>query len=171
MSIVRSLPTPAACAALYQTLRLLHLWGKAREILQLWAALPSFDECEAARSKSYANERALSDARMDEDEGVPKLSLCDTGNAPADKGNSAVASPEGDGATAGPPGPEGDGAGDGVRGDPDDGAAVDIYEPIFLYCQADAEARFRLLMLLLRSLVMVVLAMVMVPAIHRIRQY
>lgn len=166
MSIVRSQPTPAACAAVYQTLRLLHLWSKAREILQLWAALPSFSDCEAVRSKSYAHERALSDVKMDENEGVPKLSLCGTGSATADKGNAAVASSEGDGATAGPPGPEGDGASDGGGGDSDDGGAVDIYKPIFLYCQADAEASFRLLILLLLSLLLLAVAVVMVPATH-----
>lgn len=148
MSIVRSQPTPAACAAVYQTLRLLHTWSKAREILQLWDALPSFEECEAARSKSYATERAFSDAKMEAEEGVPKLTVCTTESATTDNADSAVVSREGDGdiagdgATAGPPGPEGDGAIAGGRGDPDGNEAVDIYEPIFLYCKADAEASF-----------------------------
>lgn len=140
MSIVRSQPTPAACAAVYQTLRLFRLWSKAREILQLWDVLPSFAECEAARSKSYATERASSDAKTNDEGGVLKISLSVEGSGTIDNSDSVVASSEGDRGTAGPPGSERGGATAG--GARDDGEAVDIYEPIFLYCKADAEASF-----------------------------
>lgn len=62
MSIVRSQPTPAACAAVYQAARLLRLWDRARESLQLWDALPSFESCEEARRNANA---CASDATFD----------------------------------------------------------------------------------------------------------
>lgn len=135
MSIVRSQPTRAACAAVYQTVRLLHLWSKAREILRLWDGLPSYDESEAARGKSHTTERLLSDAELD----AEKTSMPASGR---DTSPVVNLSSGGEGASGVSPEAKPPCSSDEDRDESDDDRAVDIYEPIFLYCKADAEASF-----------------------------
>ncbi|CAM9577777.1 unnamed protein product, partial [Hapterophycus canaliculatus] len=120
MSIVRSQPSRASCAAVYQTARLLHLWGRAREVLQLWGALPSFDACEDARRSSCLSDRRLTDAKLDGAATFTSLSSMSSSSTSMQReSSSAKSSTDGD----------------------TDGIAVDVYESILLFCKADAEAR------------------------------
>lgn len=140
MSIVRTQPTPAACAAVYQTARLLHLRKRAREILQLWDALPSFDAFETARRKSYNTESLALDEKMAVQGAAPTIALPQISDETADTSASPPVSPgppEVNGATASRPRPSPPESSDGS----DEDKAVDIYEPVLLFGMADNEVR------------------------------
>lgn len=151
LSIVRSQPTPAACVAVYQTVRLLRRWSQAREIVQLWEALPSFESCEAARRRSHHSEKNLApDAatKVDDSAPLPRISVVLKKDTSPDMSVSTAA------ASTGPAGASGALAtapresrsstlsADSDDGDSIDDGAVDIYEPILLFCKADAEASY-----------------------------
>lgn len=142
MSIVRTQPTPAACCAVYQTARLLHLRKRTREVLQLWESLPPFKACETTRRKSYDRDiKSLGSAANSVVPGVaPMISQHQGGGETADTSAPASVSPrtsEVDGPGAASPSPLPRESSDV----PDDDKSVDIYEPIFIFCMADNEVR------------------------------
>lgn len=108
-------------------------------MLQLWDSMPSFDEREAARRSSYAADRELSDGKTNAEKARPDLSVGVTESVTTDKSTSVLAPSGDDAAFAMPPGSTPSSASAGSCGDPDD-RAVNIYEPILLYCKADAQA-------------------------------
>lgn len=120
MSIVRAQPSPACCAAVYQTARLLHLWDRAREVLQLWDGLPSFGASEDARRSSRLSNRRLTDAKLDGAAILTSLEGMSSSSGLLKRGSSSTESNE-----------------DGDTG----GVAVDVYEAILFFCKADVEAR------------------------------
>ncbi|CAM9529733.1 unnamed protein product, partial [Scytosiphon promiscuus] len=120
MGIVRVQPSPGCCAAVYQTARLLHLWDKAREILKLWDALPSFGASEDARRNSRFSNRRLTDAKLDGAAILASINDASASSKLMERGSSSVES---------------------IEDDDTGGVAVDVYECILLFCKADAEAR------------------------------
>lgn len=124
MSIVESQPSAAACAAVYQAARILRLWNKAREVLQLWDALA------ASRTVTPGCRPSLTLPDRDKRRaGVVSLVVSGSGDtlvASTDDEISAGVALTGDAAPA-------------LSYEND----VDMFHPVRLFCHADIEARVR----------------------------
>lgn len=128
MSIVRSQPTAAACAAVYQAARILHLWAKAREVIDIWDALTT---CDVAIGGPRVSSVLLS---KDPSSTVAQSSRF---RSQSEDGEAAVCTfsvtdNRKEILTIGKENEEN-------RNKKDDGA-TDIYRAIRLYCKADVEA-------------------------------
>lgn len=165
MSIVRGQPTAAACAAVYQAARMLHLWGKAREILKLWDTLAGqvadsgrvsptipFKDTESGRQRCFK----ISTIPSSPTSIVPGMAgLGDeaagvwAGEGMAARGESAAAAAAVAATVGGPDGASSSAGVDAASAaipscvapnnhlEPD----VDIYHPLRLFCKADIEVR------------------------------